>query len=178
MSNVYTFSLQAVYVAANNGDGTYGTVYEMESSKTLRVAQKIVSDKAQGNSRITALAAQSLGDYDLSLGTAGIDQEALEIFQDTTETASNDGSYTDFSNQLMPYFGMIAQTYPDDGDVLLWFPNCKVMSDFTFSLEFVKIVIPEFKCEAIQIGSYYNYAMRLLERPDGGAITFPPTIPA
>lgn len=178
MTAVFTFSLQQCQIAANNLDGTFGTAYQLESTKTLTMAQKFVSDKARGNARITALAAQTES-YDVGLDTAGIDNDALAVLFGTTAVDSNDGNVLSISNILTPYFGLVGQAFPDgDGDFLVFFPYCKVTSDMNFKFEYGKIVVPQFKAEAIE-GSAFPYIVNYYERPDGeAAITFPPQIPA
>ncbi len=177
MTAKFTFSLQQCLVAANNLDGTFGTPYMLESTKTLTMAQKFVSDKARGNARITALAAQTES-YDISLDTAGIDDDVFAILFGTTATASNGGSVLQIDNVLTPYFGLVGQAYPDgEGDFLVFFPFCKVTSDVNYKFEYGKIVVPQFKCEAIQV-SPFTYIVEQLDRPCVTDITaFPPQIP-
>lgn len=177
MTAVYTFSLQQCKVAANNGDGTFGTPYMLESTKTLTMAQKFVSDKARGNAHITALAAQTES-FDVGLDTAGLDNETFAIIYGVEAVASNEGSVLTIDNLLTPYFGLIGQAYPDgEGDFLVWFPYCKITADVNYKFEYGKIVVPQFKCEAIQ-DPVLDYMQKLLDRPNGGPITFPPYVPA
>lgn len=170
MSTLYTFSLQAVYIAAYLGAGSYDTAHLIDSSKTLTASQKLVSDRAQGNSRITALAAQAIS-YDVGLDTAGFDDDSIGIVMGTDPASSASATNVDVANQLMPYFGLIGQTYPDAGDVLICYPYCKMTGDWTFKLEFGKIVIPQFKFEAIEEPTL-GYIMRKRTRTAGGAIVF------
>jgi hypothetical protein len=174
MATLYTFSVQVVEVAAALGGGLYGTPHIIESTKILTAAQKLVSDRSQGNSKITSLAAQTIS-YDLGLDTAGFDNATMSVVMNDAPASSNTGEAWTVANQLMPYFGIVAQTYPDDGDVLIFFPRCKITGDWTWKLEFGKIVVPQFKCEAIE-DLTLGYIMKKFDRPAGGTITFPPQI--
>ena len=174
MANQYTFSVQQVQVAPNNGNGTFGSAYELQSTKTVTTAQKLVSDRSQGNTKITALVAQTIS-YDLSLDTAGFDFSALSIFMNDPATSSNTGQVWTVPNQLMPYFGLVAQAFPEAGDVLWFWPRCKITGDFSYKLEFGKIIVPQFKCEAIE-DENLGFIVRVYERPGGGSITFPPVV--
>lgn len=174
MTTSFIFSLQQVQVASYINGLTYGTPVTFDSSKTLSLSKKYVSDRAQGNSQITSLAAQSIS-YDLTLETSGFQDAALAIMEGITATVSNAQSNFDESNDLMPYFGLIAQGYPDTGDVLLFFPRCKITSDINYKLEFGKIVAPQIKIEAIR-DTTLGYLMRRRTRSSSGlAITFPLT---
>src|ERR1700690_2681299 len=131
----FTFSLQAVWVAKNNGDGTFGTPVLGQSSKDLNVAQKLVSDRAQGNGNITSLAAQIIS-YDITWDTASFDTPVMTVLWNQAAASSAHGSHLTVGNQvLMQYFGLIAQTFPDSGDVLLFWPRCKVTGDVTWKNE-------------------------------------------
>jgi hypothetical protein len=166
----YTFSVQAVYIAAYNSAGSYGTKHLIDSTKVLTATEKKVNDRAQGNSRITALAAQVIS-YDVGLDTAGFDDDGYEIVDGPQSTTSASGDNVDTGNVLVPYFGLIAQTYPDDGDVLICYPYCKATGDWSFKLEFGKIVVPQFKLEAIEEPTL-GYIMRKRTRSAVGSIDF------
>lgn len=169
---LYTFSLQAVWVAPNNGDGTFGTQFQFDSIKSLSYSKKYVSDRAQGNSRITALAAQAIS-YDISLDTAGFQDNVLGVMQGLAAASSGVGINWDESNDLMPYFGLIGQTFPDTGDVLLFFPRCKITSDISYKNEFGKIVVPQIKIEGIK-DQPLGYILRRRRRTSSsGPVTFP-----
>lgn len=175
MSNLYTFSLQLAQIAPNEGDGTFGAIHSLESTKTAAFARKHITDRSEGNSYITYLATQGIS-MDVQLDTAGLDFDALEVLTGQAPTSSNDGEYWQFENELYPYFGFLAQAYPTVGDVLLWLPRCKVTTDFNWKFEYGKIVVPMFKFEAIR-DEVLGYTGRLINRPDGGALAFPPQIP-
>lgn len=177
MTAVFTFSLQKCMVAVNNLDGTFGTPYTLESTKTLTMAQKFVSDKARGNAHITALAAQTES-YDLGLDTAGLDNAAFSVLFGTSPVNSNDGVSLKINNVLTPYFGLLGQAFPDgDGDFLVWFPYCKITADVNYKFEYGKIVVPQFKAEAIQAGNF-AFIVDLMQRDCVTAIpSFPPVIP-
>lgn len=171
MTTQFTFSLQQVQVASYINGTSYGAPVTFDSAKTLSMAKKYIADRAQGNSYITSLAAQSIS-YDLTLDLAGFQDAALAILEGISAAAS--GSNTNFTeaNDLMPYFGMAAQTLPDSGDVVLFFPRCKITADINFKLEFGKIVVPQLKIEAIRDPTLL-YIMRRTTRPVTGVITFP-----
>lgn len=169
---LYTFGLQQCIVAPSNGDGTFGTPYTFDSTKSLKFAKKYVSDRAQGNNRITALAAQAIS-YDITVDTAGFQDNVLQVLEGITAASSGPGTNFDESNELMPYFGLIGETFPDTGDVLLFFPKCKITADLNYSVEFGKIVVPQIKIEAIK-DQVLGYTLRRRRRTSSaGPITFP-----
>ena len=173
--NVYTFSLQQVLVAAWNGDGSYGTAITGESTKTLTVTVNEVSDKAMGNAIITAVAGQ-ITECTLAIDTAGFDDTVLEVLYGVAAASSGNGTNEDIDNTVrLPYFGLIAQAYPETGtgDVLHFFPKCKLTKDTTYSLDYGKIVIPKFGAEAIGDSTLSNLIWRKRTRTVVGAITFP-----
>jgi hypothetical protein len=174
-AQLYSFMIQQAIVAKNNLDGTFGTPYTLQSTKTVTVDATQVSDRAEGNAQITALASQAI-EHKLTLDTAGFDQSALAIFLPVSPASSNGGSNWDEGNVRSLYFGMIAQVWPDVGDVLHFWPKCKVMSGFKYKLEYGKIIVPQFTCEAI-LDSNQGYMFRERERPNATpstAINFPP----
>lgn len=171
MANILTFSLQSLKVAAWNGDGTYGTIQTFFSAKTLTATKKFVSDKAMGNSKITGLAAQAIS-YDISIDSAGFDDSVLNVLLGLTSSSSGSGVNTDEANALAPYFGLVAQTYPDTGDYLLFFPQCKITGDFGYKIDFGKFSTPSIKMEAIQDDTL-GYMLRKRKRTVIGAITMP-----
>jgi len=171
----YTFSLQKIVVATNNGNGTFGTGVTGASTETVDVNQSMVSDETKGNAVITSRASQT-EKYQLSLGTASFDLDVWAILFNKSVTSSNGGYYQTIDDQQRsPIFGLVAQAFPDNGDVLLWWPNCKLMTGVTWKNSYGKIVIPQFKAEAINDTSL-GYMFRLFIRPNSGAITFPPQI--
>ena len=171
MANILTFSLQSLTIAANNLDGTFGTAAAFFSAKTLTATKKFVSDKAYGNSKITGLAAQAIS-YDLSIDSAGFDDAVLNVLLGLSSSSSGSGTNTDEANELSQYFGLIAQTYPDAGDYLLFFPRCKITGDFGYKIDFGKFSTPTIKAEAI-VDDTLTYVLRRRRRSVIGAITFP-----
>lgn len=175
-TQLYTFSLQQVKVASWLGGGGYGTPYVLQSSKTLSVSQEMISDRSMGNSYITDLETQLIS-LSLQLDTAGFDPSALTVFTGIATSISGADTVQPINNKLLPYFGMIAQVFPNAGDVLYFFPYCKITKSWTYKLEFGKIIVPQFACEAIQDPTL-GYMMQPYIRPTATSstpITFPPT---
>lgn len=182
---VFSFSLQAVYIALNNGDGTFGTYVRGKSTKACKIALKLISDQADGNAIITDVAAQVIS-AEVSLDTAGFEDDFLAVMMNVTPVKLTNDEYVIMGDQVRTkYFGLIAQTYPDQGDVLHFFPSMKVTSDISYNLEFGKIVVPQFKAMGIVDPNYHpagypNGAMwNKITRSVTGAldpIAFPPTL--
>lgn len=175
-----TFSLQQFAAAVNNGDGTFGTAVVSPSAKGIKFNQKLISDRAEGNSRITALAAQAIS-AGFQLDTHGFQFSMLQIF--TGQDPSSSGSsatlekYISLPNARMQYFGIIAQAWAAEnaGDVLLFLPKCKVTSDFTWGFDFGKISAPQFKMEAI-LDDNFGFMWQIIERATANnTLVFPPT---
>ena len=175
MSNLYSFSVQKVLIAPWLGGGTYGASFTLASTKTLEFGQKMITDKTEGNSYITDLETQLIS-ADVKLDTGGFEVGSLAVFTGIASATSGSDTVLPVNNKLLPYFGCIAQTYPNSGDILWFFPYCKITSDWSFKLEFGKIIVPQFKFEAIQdptLGFIWQPYIRAVAN---GAITFPPTV--
>lgn len=174
MANIYTFSLQQAVIAAYTGSVSYGTPRTLESTKTLTIGQKLITDQAQGNSKITDLETQSISD-DVKLDTAGLDFAALAILTGQAASASGSNTILSMPNAMYPYFGIVAEAwYGTISSMLLFFPYCKITSDFSWAFDFGKIVVPKFACMAIQEPTL-GYMWRLYDRPSvRGSIAFPP----
>lgn len=175
MANIYTFSLQQAVIAAYTGSVSYGPARTLESTKTLTISQKLITDQAQGNSKITDLETQSISD-DVKLDTAGLDFAGLTILTGQSATTSGADSILSMPNAMYPYFGLIGEAwYGTISSMLLFFPYCKITSDFSWAFDFGKIVVPKFACMAIQEPTL-GYMWRLYDRPTArGSITFPPS---
>jgi hypothetical protein len=149
----FSFSLQYLAAAKANGDGTFGTAFAFPSAKTLNLSMKYISDTAEGNSIYTALAGQIVA-VEWSVDGCNLDQRLLAIV--SGETASSSGSALTeintitFSNDLMPYFGLVAQAWGQHGDDMCFLiPYTKVMTGFSWKLDFGKFAAPQFKGTSI-----------------------------
>ncbi|SRR5260221_13951466 len=149
----FQFSLQYCAAAKANGDGSYGTLFKFPTAKTLRITLKYISDKAEGNSIITAIAAQII-EVDWEIDGVNLDQNLLAIMTGETPSSSGAGSSEvdtiTFANDLMPYFGIVAQAWGQHGDDMCFLiPYTKVTKDFSWSLDFGKFPVPKFQGEGI-----------------------------
>lgn len=173
-----TFSLQRCDIAANNTLGSFGAASTVPSAKVLALDFKTVSDQSQGDSAITATAAQAIG-MDGTLDVAAITFQNLAVITGNTISSTGAGStlqrQMSFGNLRFQYFGLLAQAWGAEnaGDTLIWIPKCKVMSGWTFRLEFGKIVTPQFKFTAIQ-DDFYGYIWKPNERATIGVLAIPP----
>lgn len=173
-----TFGLQRVDIAANNTGGSFGTSSTVPSAKTIAFDFKTVSDMAQGDMMITATGAQAIS-MDGTLDVAGITFANLAVLTGNTISSTGAGStlqrQMSFNNFRFQYFGLLAQAWAveNTGDTLIWVPKCKVMSGWTWRLEFGKIVTPQFKFTAIQ-DDFYGYIWKLNERATIGVLAIPP----
>jgi len=169
----YSFSLQAVYVAVNNGNGTFGTPVKFASVETIDSNQSMVSDETKGNAVITSRASQT-EKYQQSMGTASFDLDAQAIVFGKSVTTVGSNYYMKIDDtQRSPIFGLMAVTYPDVGDYIQFWPNCKLMQGVTWKNSYGKIVVPQFKFEAIMDNSL-GYMYLPIERLAGGSYAFPP----
>lgn len=174
----FKFSLQQAWVAAANGSGTYGTAVQFPSAKTLSLDIKYISDKAQGNSTITGLAAQII-EVMWQLDGVNLSETIVGILTGVTPSSSNPGvnqvDTLNLANQLMPYIGIAAQAWGENGDdTCILLPYTKVMDGFSYKLDFGKYITPVFKGDGIiepSLGfmiSQKNHATKL------SAPVFPP----
>lgn len=149
----FKFSLQQAWAAKANGDGTFGTALKFPSAKTLSLDVAYISDKAQGNSTITGLAAQII-ECTWQLDGVNFDPDILGILTDVAPSDSGTGVdevvTQTFANDLMPYFGIVAQAWGENGDdTCILLPYTKVMNGFTWKLDFGKYISPVFKGDDI-----------------------------
>ena len=149
----FKFSLQQAWVAKANGDGTYGTAIKFPSAKTISLDIKYISDKAQGNSTITGLAAQII-EVMWQLDGVNLDQDVIAVLTGITSSDSNSGSNQvdtqTYQNNLMQYVGLVAQAWGENGDdTCILLPYTKVMDGFTYKMEFGKYITPTFKGDGI-----------------------------
>ena len=171
-----TFGVQKVIIAAGS-DGTYGTPVTFPSVKTIGFDFTTVSDEADGDMRVTALAAQAIKQT-MTMDVAGLNLDVLAVLTGLSKaTFSSTQNTMAFPNFRYQYFGLVAQGWAaeNNGDTLLWIPKCKVMKGFTFKMEFGKILVPNFKFDAI-LDDTAAYIWKMDERPDNSvAFTIPPT---
>lgn len=177
----FQFSLQLCKVARANGDGTYGTAVTLPSARTLNLTIKFIKDRAEGNSIYTALAAQIIA-VGWSVDGANLDQNVLATVFGETPAVSGTGlteiDTINFANELMPYFGLVAQAWGQHGDDMCFLiPYTKVMDDTSWKLDFGKFASPSFKGEAINEPTFLNmlsmknHATKIA----GTALLFPPS---
>lgn len=171
-----TFSVQLAAVAVNNLDGTIGTPVRIPSVKAVMTDIKTVTDQAQGDTKITAIAAQLIS-ADLTLDTAGITFESMAIMTGVASTSSTvpTRSYMTYSNDRMPYFSLILEALgaEDAGDELVFLPKCKITTGFSWKFEFGKIITPQIKAVAIP-DLVLGDLIQIVKRPVIAAITMPP----
>lgn len=159
----FQFSLQYLAAAKANGDGTYGTPKKFPAAKTLNLSMKYISDIAEGNSVEVAVAAQIVA-VDWSIEGVNLNPDLLAIITGETASSSNSGANEvdtqTFGNDLMPYFGLVAQTWGENGDDSCWLiPYTKVTKDFSFALNFGKYIAPKFSGHGIAEPSL-NYMLQ------------------
>ena len=153
------------------------------SARTLNLTIKFIKDRAEGNSIYTALAAQIIA-VGWSIDGANLDQNILTAaFGEVpavsgTPGSSNEIDTINFSNELMPYFGIVAQAWGQHGDDMCFLiPYTKVMDDTSWKLDFGKFAAPSFKGEAINEPTFLNmlsmknHATKIA----GTALLFPPS---
>ena len=153
-NSAFQFSLQYLAAAKANGDGTFGNAFKFPAAKTLSISMKYISDTAEGNSIYVALAAQIVA-VEWQIDGCNLDQQLLGIITGESQASASAGLPTqidtiNFSNDLMPYFGLVAQAWGQKSDDLcLLVPYTKVMTGFTYKLDFGKFIMPQFKGTAI-----------------------------
>lgn len=153
LQKAFQFSLQYLAAAKANGDGTFGTLKQFPSAKTLSLNMKYISDIAEGNSIYTALAAQIVA-VEWQVDGCNLDNDLIGIITGETASSSNSGANEvdtiTYSNDLMPYFGLVAQAWGQHGDDLCFLvPYTKVMAGFSWKLDFGKFAAPQFKGTSI-----------------------------
>ncbi len=172
-----TFSVQLAAVAVNNLNGTLGTPVRIPSVKAVMTDIKTITDQAQGDSKITAIAAQLIS-ADLTIDTAGITFAAYQIMTGVTPTSSTvpTRSYLTYTNDRMPYFAMVLEAFgaEDAGDDVIFMPKCKITTGFSWKFEFGKIITPSIKAIAIP-DLVLGDLIQVAKRPVIAAITMPPT---
>lgn len=133
---------------------------------------------AQGDSRITATAAQAIS-IDVQFDFYGLTFAVLAILTGISSSTSGAGgtleNYMNWGNFRFPYWGIIGQAWAAEnvGDTLVFLPKCKVMSGLSWRLEFGKIVAPSFKGTAI----YDDYTQTMIEIIERATANQPVVIP-
>lgn len=150
----FQFSLEQAFIAVNNGDGTFGTAVQVPSAKTLTLNVEYIKDRSEGNSVLTALASQIIA-VGWTLDGANLNDAILQILTGVTPTSSNTGvnqvDTIQFSNDLMPYFGLIGQAWGQAGDDLcILLPKTKMMDGWSYKMDFGKFIYPQFKGTCIK----------------------------
>jgi hypothetical protein len=120
-------------VAAYNDTDDYGSLTDVMSVEMSRGTMQLVSAIARGDDRITAAAAVIEG-VELVLRFTGLNLAAMAVLTGKTMTTISSVLQMQFvGGEHMPYFGAIIKAISADGtDVWVFFPQCKVMSNFTF----------------------------------------------
>lgn len=169
------FSVEQAAVFVNNLDGTFGAPVRVPSTKTVMSDVKMLSDVAQGDTAITAIASQILS-ADLTIDFSGITFTAYQILTGVAPTASSTPtrSYLTYANDRMPYFGLVLEALAAEGagDLCLLFPKCKITTGFSWKFDFGKIITPSIKAMAIK-DLVLGYTVQVLERAALAQLTIP-----
>jgi hypothetical protein len=171
------FGVQLGAIAVANLDGTIGTPIRIPSLKTTMVSMKTVTDQAQGDMSITAIAAQLIS-ADLTLDTAGISRAVYTTLTGVQPTSSSTPTrtYTTYGNDRFPYFALIIESLAAEasGDTLIFLPKVKLTQGFDYKFEFGKITTPQLKATAIK-DLVLGYTMQKVDRATIASITMPPS---
>lgn len=171
-----TFSVELAALAVNNLDGTFGTPVRIPSVKAVMTDFKTITDQAQGDSSITAIASQLIS-ADLTLDFSGITRAAYTILTGVSTAASVTPTryVTDYHNDRFPYFALILEALAAEasGDTVFFLPKCKITSGFQWKWEYGKIIAPNVKAVAIK-DLVLGYTARIVERAAVAAVVLPP----
>lgn len=180
----FQFSLQLMKAAVALGNGNWGTPVTFPSARTLNLNIKYIQDTAEGNSIYTALASQIVA-VEWSVDGCNMDQDLIAIVSGETSNVASSGTATEiltqtFANDLMPYFGLVAQAWGQNGDdMCILIPYTKVMTGFSWKFDFGKFVTPNFKGTAINEPTL-NYMLNLKNHKTkltAAQLLFPPSFP-
>jgi hypothetical protein len=171
-------------IAANNGDGTFGSAIDVKGVVSVAVTINIKSGEQMGDGGVYSV---------LSKATKGTvkfqfaDQQSFAVLQVIrNKTKGIYGSnptvqHMGIGTEQFPYFALAGQTYQDDGTETfnVFMPNIKVTSDFDFAIAENSFVLPEFTCTAVPDSNWtragFPQIAILFEYPDSTALTIPPT---
>lgn len=120
-------------VATYNDTDDYGALSDIMSVEMARATAQLVSAIARGDDRITAAAAILEG-TELVLRFSGLNLAMLAVLTGKNiTTISSVQQLQGKGGDPMPYFGIIIKANGADGDdTWVFFPKCKIMSNFVF----------------------------------------------
>lgn len=171
-------------IAANNGDGTFGSPVNVQGVVSVSITVNIKSGEQMGDGGVYSV---------LSKATKGTvkfqfaDQQSFAVLQIIrNKTKGIYGSnptvhHMGIGLEPFPYFALAGQTYQDDGSETfnLFMPKIKVTSDFDFAIAENSFVLPEFTCTAVADSNWTRAGIPQIvfpfEYPDATALTIPPT---
>lgn len=154
---------------------TWGAVTDIMSVEMSRATLQLVSAIARGDDRITGAAAVEEG-VELALRYTGLNIAAMAVMTGKSVTTISSVKQVQGVGGLhMPYFGIAVKANSADGtDVWVWFPQAKVMSNYTFFQgEYGAFTSPELTLQCVTNDDWGLY--NIITHPSAVAITtFPP----
>jgi hypothetical protein len=172
-------------LALNQGDGTFGTNYDVPSVQLLRGSLTIEQAELTGDDKTTAVAGKIIkGEGALRFG--GLPFEILSAITGGQIASSGAGSdayrFVDFSNRNLPEWGLCgrADAGQGSGDSHLFMPRCKITSGFEIKFEEKAFAIPEVSITMLADDNFLDkdgnaIVMRLIQHAAKKKATLPPT---
>lgn len=179
------YGVEDTKLALNNGNGTFGTNYDVPSVQLLRGTLTVEQAELSGDDKITATAGKVIkGEGALRFG--GLSLEILSAMTGGGINSSGAGSdayrFVDFSNRNLPEWGVIgrADAAQGSGDSHLFMPRCKIAGNFEIKLEQNAFAIPEMPITMLADDNFLDadgnsIVIRLIQHASKKNATLPPT---
>lgn len=161
-------------VANYNDTADYGTLTDVMSVEMARGTLQLVNAIARGDDRITAAASLMEG-AELALRFTGLNPSMLSVVTGKSlTTISSVNQIQGVGGDPLPYFGIIIKANGHDGtDTWVFFPKCKIMSNFVFFQgEYGGFTSPELTIQCVDDETYGIW--NLITHPTRVAITVMP----
>lgn len=141
------YDIDELYVAANNGDGTFGTPVRVPGINSLRIRKNLKSQTGRGNAQIVAMRGQ-IESYNVTFTGIHLDQDVLAVLTGSptylSGTTPNRVKSQTFHNENMPAFGVVGRSIAGDGgDVQYFLPYCRLMESIEANASYNEFVMPE-----------------------------------
>lgn len=160
---------------------TYGAAVDVPSAQMYEVNPQTVNAQLEGDDQITATHAVATG-AQVRFRFGSVPFELISVL--TGKTISDYGAESTGDRIKLlrldalkfPYFGIVGKvdSIEDEGSMMVFVPQVKVMEGFTVGFQYGQFTIPEITCQAIPTTDH-GIVEFLKYEEENVAITIPPT---
>jgi hypothetical protein len=168
MSSIFSqggpqFGVNDVKIGAWNGDGSYGTMTDVPSVRSIEVQFQTVNGMLEGDDAITAAAAY-ITSAQVRFQMGSVKPEVLEVLMQANLESSGGTRQLRIGSDIMQYFGLVAKANAGEGagDTHIFLPKLKVMEGFSVRFEYGQFATPELVCTALVDANFTDAGGRSL----------------